>query len=347
MKHLCALFCRIARKAFLVLALTFASVTGALAVPCVSATPPCAEFVPVRGGPARVLIYRSAPLLVRDEAITHALIVIHGAERDAATSFRIAAAGAVLKGRIENTLIVSPRFAARVGTVCTDDLAADELNWQCDVQLGDWRSGGFAQPDGTLASFDVLDDLLLKIQASDVFPNLRSVVVAGHSAGGQFVTNYEMTNRLHERLRIPPTYVTGNASAYAYPDDERPASVRPGECATFANWPFGLSARSGYAARPSADEIVQQAARRSVTYLVGELDTQPLESGFYGSCAARAQGATRFARGVAFGKHMSERYKAGHAAIAVPGCGHSESCMFLSRAGLGVLFPDISSNDPL
>jgi len=185
----------------------------------------------------------------------------------------------------------------------------------------------------------VLDDLLLKIQASDVFPNLRSVVVAGHSAGGQFVTNYEMTNRLHEQLRIPPTYVTANASVYAYPDDERPVSVTTRGCPTFANWPFGLSARTGYAARPSADEIVQQAARRSVTYLVGELDTQPLEGGFYGSCAGRAQGATRFARGVAFGKHMSERYKAGHAAIAVPGCAHSESCMFLSRAGLGVLFP--------
>src|SRR5688572_7102159 len=125
MKQVCAASHRIARHAFLVLALTFASVTDASAAPCVTATSQCTEFALVRAGPARVLVYRSVPLLVRDEAITHALIVIHGAERDAATSFRIAAAAAVLRGRIENTLIVSPRFAARVGTACTDVLAAD------------------------------------------------------------------------------------------------------------------------------------------------------------------------------------------------------------------------------
>jgi pimeloyl-ACP methyl ester carboxylesterase len=295
--------------------------------------------VVVRNGPARVLTYRSHALTTSDQAITHALIVIHGAERDAATSFRIAAASAVLRGRIETTLILAPRFAARVGSACTDDLAADELNWQCDVQLGDWRSGGAAITDGNLTSFDVLDDLLRRIEASGLFPNLRTVVVAGHSAGGQFVTNYQMTNRLHEQLRVPPAYVTANASAYAYPDDQRPVAVNARECPAYANWPFGIAARAGYAARPAENEIAQQAARRPVTYLVGELDTQPLEGGFYGSCAAAAQGASRFARGVAFAKHMTERYRSGQAAVVVPNCAHSESCMFLSRSGLGVLFP--------
>ena len=178
MKQLCAASCRIARKTLLVLALTFASVTGALAAPCMSATSLCTELVPVRGGPARVLVYRSAPLLVRDEAITHVLIVIHGAERDAATSFRIAAASAVLRGRIESTLIVSPRFAARVGTACTDDLAADELNWQCDVQLGDWRSGGFATANGTLVVIRCAG------RSSSQDPGIRCVSESSECCGG-------------------------------------------------------------------------------------------------------------------------------------------------------------------
>jgi pimeloyl-ACP methyl ester carboxylesterase len=292
----------------------------------------------VRNRPAKVLTYRSHALTTSDQAITHALIVIHGAERDAATSFRIAAASAVLRGHIETTLVLAPRFAARVGSACTDDLAADELNWQCDVQLGDWRSGGAAITDGSLTSFDVLDDLLRRIEASGLFPNLRSVVVAGHSAGGQFVTNYQMTNRLHEQLRVPPAYVTANASAYAYPDDQRPVAVSARECPAYANWPFGIAARAGYAARQSGDEIQRQAARRPATYLVGELDTQPL-GGFYGSCAGGAQGASRNVRGVAFAQHMRDRYNAPHTAVVVPGCAHGESCMFLSRAGLGALFP--------
>jgi hypothetical protein len=231
----------------------FWSVAGANAAPCVSATPQCTEFVVVRDGPARVLTYRSHALTTSDQAITHAVIVIHGAERDAATSFRIAAASAVLRGRIETTLILAPRFAARLGSACTDDLSADELNWQCDVQLGDWRSGGAAITDGSLTSFDVLDDLLRRIEGSGLFPNLRTVVVAGHSAGGQFVTNYQMTNRLHEQLRVPPAYVTANASAYAYPDDQRPVAVSAQECPAYANWPFGTAARVGYAAGSSLD----------------------------------------------------------------------------------------------
>lgn len=321
-------------------ALVLGAATGhSVAASCVSATAECTEFVAVRGGPNRLQVYRSAPLTLRDEAVTHALIVIHGAERSPATSFRIAAAAAVLRGRIASTLVVAPRFAARVGTACTDDLAVDELNWQCDVQFGDWRSGGTAITDSALSSFDALDDLLLKIETSDAFPNLRSVVVAGHSAGGQLVTNYQMTNRVHERLRVSPTYVTANASVYAYPDSDRPVTVGLKQCQTYASWPFGILSRVGYAARPSGGEIAEQAARRPITYLVGEQDTQPLDGGFYGSCAAAAQGATRFARGIFFARHMTDRYKTGKPAVVVPGCAHSESCMFLSRSGLDALFP--------
>jgi hypothetical protein len=115
---------------------------------------------------------------------------------------------------------------------------------------------------------------------------------------GQFVTNYQMTNQVHERLRLPPTYVTANASAYAYPEPQRPVAVQ--DCPGYAKWPFGLASRTSYVARPSANEIADHAAYRPIVYLVGELDTQTLDGGFYGSCAGMAQGATRRARGVAF-----------------------------------------------
>jgi pimeloyl-ACP methyl ester carboxylesterase len=221
--------------------------------------------------------------------------------------------------------------------VCTDSLATDELNWQCDVELGDWRAGGASLGDATVASFDALDELLLRIEAPDVFPNLKTVVIAGHSAGGQFVTNYQMTNRVHERLRVPPTYVTANASAYAYPEPQRPVAVQ--DCPGYAKWPFGVASRTGYVARPSANEIAEHAAHRPIVYLVGELDTQTLDGGFYGSCAGMAQGATRRARGVAFADYMIKRYGQGQAAVVVPGCAHSESCMLLSRAGLAAILP--------
>jgi hypothetical protein len=64
----------------------------ALAVPCLSAAPQCAEFGVIRGGPQRLQVYRTVPLGILDEAIAQVLVIIQGAERSAETSFRIAAA---------------------------------------------------------------------------------------------------------------------------------------------------------------------------------------------------------------------------------------------------------------
>jgi pimeloyl-ACP methyl ester carboxylesterase len=304
---------------------------------CLTPTSRCTELVRIPDA-GRLLVYRNRPLTVRDSDVTHIVLVIHGAERDAATSFRIGSAAAVLSGRIESTLVVAPRFAASVGKACTDDIADDELNWQCDVTLGDWRSGGSAQ-SRPISSFAALDVLLMQLQQPTLFPNLRSVVVAGHSAGGQFVTNYQMTNRAHEALRIRPVYVTANASVYAYPDADRPVATDAAACPSYAEWPFGASGRKGYVAEGTSEQFLRRAVERPVTFLVGESDTQPLSEGFYGSCSARAQGSTRRDRGVAFAQHMSERHKATHAAIVVPGCAHNERCMFLSQQGVQALFP--------
>ena len=49
-------------------------------------------------------------------------------------------------------------------------------------------------------------------------------MLAGHSAGGQFVTRYEMSNKVHDSLGVPVTYVVSNPSSYAYPDATRPVA---------------------------------------------------------------------------------------------------------------------------
>jgi hypothetical protein len=42
---------------------------------------------------------------------------------------------------------------------------------------------------------------------------------------------------------------------------------------------------------------------------------------------------------------MIKRYGQGQAAVVVPGCAHSESCMLLSRAGLSAILPRIAIPD--
>ena len=61
------------------------SAATAMAAPCTAATPACTEFVTPGPAPVRVLVYRSFPLDVKNADITRAVVMVHGAGRDAAT----------------------------------------------------------------------------------------------------------------------------------------------------------------------------------------------------------------------------------------------------------------------
>jgi pimeloyl-ACP methyl ester carboxylesterase len=202
-----------------------------LPAPCTSATLECTEWIKPSGQPSRVLVYRTHPFETRNENIRRAFVFVHGIVRDADNHFRTALAAAFLADGLDDTMIVAPRFASNssasgneVGN-CRDTLAADEANWVCDAQRPDtWRSGGRAITGGKLSSFDFMDEILRRLARKEVFPNLKTIVVAGHSAGGQFVMRYEMLNQVHDELGIPISYLVANPSSYAYVDNLRPTA---------------------------------------------------------------------------------------------------------------------------
>src|ERR1019366_6142465 len=88
--------------------------------PCIAATAACTEWVVLGGGPGRSLIYRTFSLDTRNEAITRALVNVHGASRDADNYFRSTLAAAFLAGALDNTLVIAPRMASNDGAGCTD-----------------------------------------------------------------------------------------------------------------------------------------------------------------------------------------------------------------------------------
>jgi len=313
------------------------------AEPCATATPACTEWINL-DDQARALVYRTYSLEKKNSKITRALIVIHGTGRDADNYFRTALAATFLAGAFEDTIVISPRFAANNGRGCNDKLGPNEINWSCS---GDsWRSGGLATGSTKLTSYDFMDEILRRLARKDAFPNLKVIVVSGHSAGGQYVTRYEMANKVHDTLGIPISYVVSNPSSYAYLDPERPAGnnneLRPfgdaRNCTTYDNWPYGLKSRSGYTTNISDDQLKKQLAARGTTYLLGELDILPL-GGFDSSCPAMAQGLTRLARGKAFVNYVNQKYKAQHKVLVIPLCGHNARCMFTAELALPILFP--------
>ena len=336
----------LARAVALVLPALFGLPAVSAAAPCIAAKSECTEWIVHAGGPARSLVYRTYSLDAPNPAITRALVMVHGAGRDADNYFRTALAAAFLAGALDDTLVVSPRFASNGGG-CNDMLAPNEVSWPCS---GDsWRSGGAADKDGKLTSYDFADALLKKLANRTTFPNIRAIVVAGHSAGGQFVNRYEMASQVHDALGLPIAYVVANPSSYAYLDPTRPATGANGavefrpfgdrrNCTTYDSWPYGIQNRTGYSSRLDADALKKQLLARPTTYLVGELDTLPL-AGFDSSCPAMAQGANRNLRGQAWGKYVNEKLGAHHTTTVVPLCGHNARCMFTADAVLAMLFP--------
>jgi len=340
--------------------------SSATAAPCIAAKDSCTEWINVGPGPDRVMVYRTFPLDSRNKAISRALIVVHGAPRNADNYFRGATAAGFLAAALDDTVIISPHFASNSSEGCHDKLAANEISWSCEG----WRIGGDANGNNTLSSFDVIDRILTLLSRRDVFPNLRHVVLAGHSAGGVFVHLYSITNQIHDKLPFALNYVVSNPSSYAYFDTTRPrdtdyatsarapgfvpdppqdsASAAEGapypvfddakNCTRFNDWPYGLDNRLGYSLRVPAEKIIAQSKARATTYLLGQLDILPIPS-FAKSCPAMAEGPSRLARGQAYFKYVREKLGANHSLTVVPLCGHNDRCMFTADVSLPILFP--------
>jgi len=334
------------------------------AAACTVAEARCTAFVTLGTGPARSLVYRTRPLDARNDNIRRALIMVHGTNRNADHYFATAVASAFLAGALDDTVVISPRIASAAGN-CHDTLAQDEVSWSC---TGDsWRSGGTSASHPDLTSFDFVDQILKKLANKAVFPNLGAIVVAGHSAGGQFVARYQMANRVHDSLGVRVSYVVANPSSYAWPDATRPQPVNDAAsdqakgawetekvhtnfsygpfdasaCPNYDRWPAGLENRTGgYTAKTPDEQLKRQLVGRPTTFLFGQVDTLPL-GGFDSSCPAMAQGATRRARGEAYVKYINERLGANHAVQIVPECGHNDRCVYTTDTVLPVVFPKL------
>src|SRR4051812_47137807 len=197
----------------LVVALGFIPQAGPVSRPLACATPTaaCTGWVTFANGPARSMVYRTYPLDQPNPAIQRAFVLVHGTNRNADHYFATATAAAFLAGALDNTIVIAPHLV-----IASDKLAANEIAWPGG---GDsWRSGGMSQSHPGLSSFDVVDELLRKLANKSTFPNMQTIVVTGHSAGGQYATRYAMANKVHDTLSVPVSYVVANPSSYAWPD---------------------------------------------------------------------------------------------------------------------------------
>ena len=97
---------------------------AAAAAPCTKAVTACEQWVKLGHGAERSMVYASYSLDTPNPALTRALVMVHGAGRNADHYFETSTAAAFLAGALDNTLIVAPHFIAS-----PDKPQANELLW--------------------------------------------------------------------------------------------------------------------------------------------------------------------------------------------------------------------------
>ncbi len=311
------------------------------------------RFVMEREGEkVSVPIYTSRDFDKGSEDVTLAFIILHGTLRNAGRYMDWGVSATERAEATGHTVVVSPQFLMEVD-VNEHGLSNDVLFWTNNG----WKQGDLSRRSTEenprsvrVSSYEVMDEIVLRLAAS--FPNLEQIVVAGHSAGGQFVNRYAAGSMVEETLvntttrrPIKVRYIVSNPSSYVYlcerrPDAEGGFSVpENNDCENYDRYKYGLSdGLNSYMNRAGVDRIRASMASRDIVLLKGADDNDPDARYLDKSCPAMAQGAHRFERGAAYHRYLAELYGARHEFIVVPGVGHSASRMFGSEQGRSAIF---------
>jgi hypothetical protein len=273
--------------------------------------------------------------------VVHAVIVVHGTNRNADTYFETMVLATIQAGWLDSTLVIAPSFKT------AEDLpAADEPRW---TSFG-WKAGHLSRTAGASAtrvsSYAVVDEILRKLGRQDLYPALRTVVVTGHSAGGQYAHRFAAGSTVEDEVpQIRLRYLVANPSSWLYLGPERALSWNPPsfglpdrqECPGYNEWHYGLEELNTYMSRLTLEEIRSQLGSRDVVVAVGDGDTG--SSLLDVSCAANLQGEHRYERGLTLAAYMDWALPGnGHHLHVVPGVGHSSRGMYTSEVGQELLF---------
>jgi pimeloyl-ACP methyl ester carboxylesterase len=286
---------------------------------------------PLGAGYAR---YFATSSLDGDRSVTKALVIVHGVLRDADYYYDTGVIAANAGLALNTTIVIAPQFVER------DDLGGKSVPAQTLYWDSKWPGGSDAVAPAPISTYDVFDAILARLSDAQRFPNLREIVVAGHSAGGQIVQRYAIVGTsaaLNSGARIRVHLVVSNPSSYFYFTDWRPFP-QP-HCPDFDEWRYGIRNAPRYVTGTAA-ELEARYVTRDVTYLMGTADTNPNEDDLDRSCGGEAQGAYRFVRAKYFIAYLGRRHPGGtHQDYAlVANVGHDNRRMFNSACGLAVIF---------
>ena len=306
------------------------------------ATSQAAEHAVKELSPGRLLL-KSGEIAVgisrAPAKIERVLIIVHGRLRNAQTYLQSGTRATELAGQSATTLVIAPQFLNETD-VAQHPVADTVLRWQGN----EWMAGGESTAPFRLSSYDALDEIIARLGDRQQFPDLKHIVIAGHSGGAQVVQRYALLGHDKSALEaagVQLRYVVANPSSYTYFDERRPVAFNHAGCPQFNRWKYGLTDIPAYAEGQTAALLQEKYLKRNIVYLLGQQDVDPNHPALDKSCEAKAQGPNRLARGRYYFNYLKRLQPQGlqQQLIEVPGVGHNGDGMFTSPQGQQALFP--------
>lgn len=172
-----------------------------------------------------------------------------------------------------------------------------------DSSSDPWNEGDQSSKEctsSTFSSYTILDTIFETFLDREKFPNLRKIIAAGHSGGGQTMGRYALgtdIDQKFEKIGVEFQFLVANPSSNAYFDTYRPTikndhkcnnSTIPNEtfefynarnnhngCSGYNTWKYGLDNLASYeymSKRADKDTLVEEFGHKRVTYVAGLAD---------------------------------------------------------------------------
>ena len=314
--------------------------------------------------------------LNRHAKVENVVVVVHGSGYEA-DDYLLAVQSSIPETVDSSTvLIVAPYFVRPEDeNVTTNDESREILRWADKVpeqsMQHSFRYGADAV-NAPISSYATMDSLLQYLAKAEVqFPNLKRVVVTGHSAGGQFVQRWALLSSspvwdgtvgsfVMERRPIPSRsldirVVVANPRSYCYLDARRwidgnftlPSKRQILDCPNYNAWEWGLD-DGGAILCPYRDLALNQISRggmanryvkRDVVYLAGEFDK---ETQVDGCESADFQGPNRLERSYRFFTSLREMFGEDfHQWFQVKKSPHDHWLMYQSESARTAIFNEL------
>ena len=277
-----------------------------------------------------------------NDIVQKAVIVIHGANRNADDYYNSIYNNASDLGVLSETIIIAPQFL----------ITADLNHWQPSTEFAfwssttPWSSGGLSNstnehPRGyEISSYTIMDSLTAHLLT--IYPNIQDIVLLGNSAGGQFVNRYAAGSDQEAEGKI--RYIVSAPSSYVYMDEYRYGEFLfpmtwelPENCGEYNDYKYGLDDLNHYMSMMGIDSIRERYSRRKIQYLIGSIDTGGTQD-----CESMTQGSNRLERCIIYYNYLQYFYGSqiidNQQIALISGVGHDYNGIFSSSCGRSAVF---------